>query len=544
LFTIDIFISILVGAFILALILIPISTKLAWKLGAIDHPTARGSHHQPVSRLGGLGVVFALMITLLVFLPIDSLLFSFLSGLLAIAVIGVIDDIWRISAKIKFAGQILAALIFIYSGGGVIENLGDLFAIGEIDLNWMALPFTVLVMVGGMNAINLSDGLDGLASGMALIAAMFLAIFAWHVGSQDVVVITIALCGAILGFLRFNTYPAKLFMGDVGSLSLGFCLAALLIFLSNQTSEKIQLILDTLLVMGRRIYNRQNPFSADRTHLHHRLLSLNLPHSLVVTVMYLLMAAFGLLAIIIHSQPAYIQLLSLLGFGGSIFATIIYAQYRGFDWKKYHEVFVRQGLSSEHRITQFSIHYGNLINRLLLVIFILPAIWLTKINEITGHLPVILAGLLTLVIWSHRKEFERILVGSAYLAIFVLLFEFNNSAQLNHFYGYALWLTATITMVWVAYKIVYYRRTKILFTTGFELILLMLVWFIPFIAVPFLGLGTETEQQALRSACLQSLPIFLLVKLHFSRDSGSHFVVIGGLAALLTLVWLRGHFGF
>jgi len=307
----------LLGAFVLALILVPISTQLAWKVRAIDFPTTRGVHVNPIPRLGGLAIVLALLISLVLYLPLDRQIIAFIGGLLIVSSVGAIDDIHRLSAKVKFAWQIVAALIFIFAGGGVISNLGDIFGVGRVALGWASIPFTVLVIVGGINTINLSDGLDGLAGGFSVIAACFLALFAFQIGAQDVVVIAVILIGAVLGFLRFNTHPARLFMGDSGSLSLGYSLSALLVLLSNRNVTQLPLvsvvlalalpILDTLLVMGRRIYHGEHPFSPDKTHLHHRLLSLKLPHSLVVSIMYLIMASFGLAAVLLYDQPEWLQ---------------------------------------------------------------------------------------------------------------------------------------------------------------------------------------------------------------------------------------------
>jgi len=553
LFGFDALILIVVGAFLLALILIPISTKIAWKVGAIDYPTDRSSHGRPVPRLGGFGVVLALIATLFICLPINSMVIAFFSGLLIVAIVGFIDDIHRLSSKVKFFWQIIAALIFIYLGGGAINSLGDLFGLGAIQLGWLAIPFTVFVMVGGINTINLSDGLDGLAAGLAMIASVFLALFAWQIGCEHIVIMALALSGAILGFLRFNTYPARLFMGDIGSLSIGYSLSAFLVFISNCLGDQIQIIsivlvlalpiLDTLLVMGRRIYYGHAPFSPDKTHLHHRLLALHIPHSLVVSIMYVLMASFGLAAIALHSQPAWMQFCFLFVYGGVIFGSIIYAQHKGFNWKKIQKA-SRSNSLEHHRITRLASQYGSQINRLLLVVCILPIFLFAQTDTITGLFPLILSGLLLLVIWSHRQEYERVLMGCVYVAIVVSLFEFNIAAENNPFYKNYLWISAALISAWVIYKLLICNRFRVLFTTGFELLLLMVVWFIPFIALPFLDDELVLVQQSLRFACVQSVPVFLLIKLHFSRDTGNHFMVLGGFAFVLVTIWVRGNFGF
>jgi UDP-GlcNAc:undecaprenyl-phosphate GlcNAc-1-phosphate transferase len=553
LYSFDTLILILIGAFLLALILVPISTKIAWKIGAIDMPKSRGAHYKPIPRFGGFGIVLSLIITLVFFLPFDQHLIAFMGGLLVISSVGAMDDINPLAVKIKFIGQFIAALIFIFAGGGVISNVGDIFGMGRLELGWASLPFTILIIVGGINTINLSDGLDGLAGGFSVIAAFFLALFALQIGAQDVIIIAIALCGAVLGFLRFNTHPARLFMGDIGSLSLGYSLSALLVLLSNQSVKHLPLvsvvialalpILDTLLVMSRRIYHGQHPFSPDKTHLHHRLLALNLPHSLVVSIMYILMATFGLAAVMLYEQPEWFQFIFLFVYGGALLGVVILAQHLGFNYKKNRAVSMPVWLVS-HLLSRWLSRHGLLINRLLLVIVLLPAILFSTFSAASGWLPLILAGLLLLAIWSHRNEYERVLVGGVYVATVVLLFEFNLAAAHHPLYSNLLWITTGLMSIWVIQKLIFCQRLLILFTTGFELLLLILVWFIPFVMLPFSDKASDSVQQAMQYACLQSVPMFLLVKLHLSRDTGSHYVVLTGFIAVLTIVWTRGYFSF
>jgi len=156
-----------------------------------------------------------------------------------------------------------------------------------------------------MNALNLADGLDGLAGGISAIAAIFLGLFAYLSVDWVALWILLALVGSLFGFLRYNTHPAKLFMGDTGSLLLGYTLSAAAVMLVRNDPVGIHLapvtvaavlalpITDTLLVMSRRLRHGQNPFSPDRTHLHHQLLELGFPHAVVVRILYLSAGAFG-----------------------------------------------------------------------------------------------------------------------------------------------------------------------------------------------------------------------------------------------------------
>lgn len=547
---------VLISAFLLALVFVPLSTKIAWKIGAIDIPTNRGSHNQPIPRLGGLGVVFATLLTLSFFLSFDSKLMAFLIGLAVVSIVGVIDDVHRLSARLKFFWQIVAALIFILVGDVSITSLGDIVGVGAVKLGWLSIPFTVLVMVGGINAINLSDGLDGLAAGLSVIAACFFVLFALHDGVNEVIVIAVALCGALLGFLSFNTHPAKLFMGDVGSLSLGFSLSALLILFDNNhpvavgqmplVSLVLALalpILDTLLVMGRRIYHGEPPFSPDKTHLHHRLLALNLPHPVVVSVMYVLMASFGLTAALLYSQPEWLQFAMLFVQGGLIFGVVIFAQHRGFDWKKKTH-FKRPAWLTSSWIQSVAVQYGGAVTGLLLMLFFAPAIILPSFVSLLGWLPLMLTVLTMLAILFYRTDYQREIVGGIYVAIVVLLLEFNLVAQHDALYDKALCVIVAVSAVWVSIKLIYCERIIILFTTSFELLLLMVFWLIAFLMLPFSGIESATLKSALIDTCVESVPVFLLVKLHFSRNSGKHYLVLSGFAAALFGVWARSYFGF
>jgi UDP-GlcNAc:undecaprenyl-phosphate GlcNAc-1-phosphate transferase len=225
-------------------------------------------------------------------------------------------------------------------GGGALVNLGDFLGRGEITLDLLAVPFTIFCMVGGMNAFNLSDGLDGLAAGMAAIAAVFFAYFSWHAGAADLLLVCVALLGALIGFLRYNSYPAKLFMGDCGSLTLGYVLTALLVSGSQREGQHIPLVawamvlalplLDTLLVMARRMRYGHSPFLPDRTHLHHRLMTLGLSHPAVVAVMYVAMALFGTQALALQDHTDGFKFAALCLTGMMLFGCVTVLQHMGF----------------------------------------------------------------------------------------------------------------------------------------------------------------------------------------------------------------------
>ncbi|MDX8383926.1 MAG: MraY family glycosyltransferase, partial [Ghiorsea sp.] len=281
---------------ILSLLLTPASISFAKYIGAVDSPVGRSVHTTVMPRMGGLGMAIAVVVALMLFLKFDPSLLSLLVGALMIVLTGVFDDVVQISPAKKMLGQIVACVAFLYLSGLSIASFGDLLAMGSLTFpDPINLMVTLFCMLGIINAFNLSDGLDGLAAGITLIAAVFMAMLALLSQNWFALFVIVALIGSVLGFLKFNSHPAKLFMGDTGSLSLGFFVSCLVVCLVDFEGKvlvqpvTLALILalpisDTLIVMTTRILKGQSPVSADKTHFHHRLLDIGLSHSAVVVL--------------------------------------------------------------------------------------------------------------------------------------------------------------------------------------------------------------------------------------------------------------------
>ena len=220
----------LVCAMVVSFIMCPLVKSFAYKIGAIDVPKdSRRMHKKPVPRLGGLAIFLGFMVSILLFVHIDHQMKGILLGAVIIVVLGVVDDMTPLRAKFKFLVQICAALVAVYHGV-VIEILTNPNVFSDApywSLGWMKYPVTVLWIVGVTNAVNLIDGLDGLASGVSTISAMTMLVIAILVSEQQVAIVMAALAGACLGFMPYNKNPAKMFMGDTGSLFLGGAVAAL-----------------------------------------------------------------------------------------------------------------------------------------------------------------------------------------------------------------------------------------------------------------------------------------------------------------------------
>jgi UDP-GlcNAc:undecaprenyl-phosphate GlcNAc-1-phosphate transferase len=296
---------------IAALIALSITTActpalLRWgpRVGLTDRPGARKVHVTPVPRVGGIAMAAGILIPVLLTTPLSPANNGFLAGVLVLLVFGVWDDRSDLNYRLKFLGQFLAVGLCMVVGDVRIEwlTLGGRVMLPE-SLSWV---LTFVFLVGVTNAVNLADGLDGLAGGLALLCLCALAVLGTITGNFTVTAIALIESGAILGFLRFNTHPARVFMGDGGSQMLGFSIGVLAILATQREGSALSAglpllllglpILDTLTVMVRRVMAGRSPFSSDRNHIHHRLLDLGFAHGEAVILVYCLQVGLFLLA--------------------------------------------------------------------------------------------------------------------------------------------------------------------------------------------------------------------------------------------------------
>jgi len=270
------------------IVLIPIFSSVAVKLNFLDMPNERKVHASPIPKVGGIAMTLGIVIPILLWAPVNNFVRSVMLASWIIVIFGIVDDFKNINYKIKFAGQVAAALIVIYFGDLQIQTLGGLLPIGFELPGFISIPLTLLFIVGVTNAINLSDGLDGLAGGICLLSFLCLGYLSYQQGYKGPVIFSVAMIGAILGFLRFNTYPASVFMGDAGSQLLGFLFITLSLRLTQKESNLSPVlplilmglpILDTLTVMAERVLKGRWPFHPDKKHLHHKLLALGFYHN-------------------------------------------------------------------------------------------------------------------------------------------------------------------------------------------------------------------------------------------------------------------------
>ncbi len=301
-------------AFLLPLLgtlyLIPYLRIIASRINLLDIPKEkRKIHSSPTPLVGGVAIVISVVFSVMFLTGLQGMRGFFL-GLALLLLVGFLDDLLDLDSKRKFLAQIGATILMIYFSKTALLSFGDLLGLGPLKIMqtpWAIYPITIFCVVGVINAINLVDGLDGLAGGIAFIAFAAFALLAFFEGRPTLTLINLAFAGGLAGFLRYNWNPASVFMGDAGSLCLGFALAFMALALTQGkaagVSPVIPLIIlalpitDTIVVMTKRLLLKRNPFKADHYHFHHILLRCGLSRVCTVCTLLVLSLAAASLAI-------------------------------------------------------------------------------------------------------------------------------------------------------------------------------------------------------------------------------------------------------
>ncbi|HIT32885.1 MAG TPA: undecaprenyl/decaprenyl-phosphate alpha-N-acetylglucosaminyl 1-phosphate transferase [Candidatus Enterenecus stercoripullorum] len=306
----------------------PLVKAFSVKVGAIDVPKDnRRMHDHPIPRLGGLAIFLGFMFAVVLMVPLNGSERGMLLGAVIIVVLGIFDDIYALPAKLKFVVQIVAALISVLAGNQIsILSNPNIFSENPIWVldDWLSIALSVIWVVAITNAVNLIDGLDGLACGVSTISSAAMLIIALLV-KLDVAMIMGALVGACIGFLPYNFNPAKIFMGDTGATFLGFIMANM----SIQGMFKMYTIISFVapfLILGlpifdvcfavvRRLSKGQSPMRPDRSHIHHRLIDMGLSQKQAVGMLYVISAILGLSAVVLTTSGALRALIFLAAAG-------------------------------------------------------------------------------------------------------------------------------------------------------------------------------------------------------------------------------------
>jgi UDP-GlcNAc:undecaprenyl-phosphate GlcNAc-1-phosphate transferase len=340
-----------------SMLAIPLVWKAAPYLGLLDRPDSRKVHTAPVPRVGGWGITLGAIVPLLVSLHLDPLLQSYVLGVLVLFAFGVWDDARELGHWAKFAGQLVAVSIVVWYGDLHVARLPFDFTLGPIAGNLL----TTFALVGAINAINHSDGLDGLAAGESLLSAIAIAVLGYVVGDALLVAVALATIGGLLGFLRYNSHPARVFMGDSGSQVLGLTLGFLVVYLTQVANTAIGAALpllllglpiaDILMVLYQRIRGGRHWFKATRNHVHHRLLELGFDHYETVIVIYTIQALLVVSAVPLRFENDAAVAATYLGVVGSLFAALRLAERRG--WR------LRRRGASGSRVAALAARFGD-----------------------------------------------------------------------------------------------------------------------------------------------------------------------------------------
>jgi len=306
-------------SFIICLMMLPIIIRLSNRYNLVDNPNERKVHKVPVSRLGGLGIVMGILATVPLWFINGNFYFlmHLLASLIILIIIGVTDDLKELTPKVKFIGQIIAALLLAHAGL-LIENMFGIFGVDHMP-HLIQYLLTVFIVTGIINAFNLIDGIDGLAGGLVLInmAGFFFLFFLS--GEYSLALLSASTVGALLAFLKYNYHPAKIFMGDTGSMILGFLLSAagiLSLVMSRHTNSYFNYsetaiivfsifllpVYDTLRVFAGRVIKKKSPFSPDKTHIHHLLMQTGFNHPKSAKILYAANVVIILTGFLVRSE--------------------------------------------------------------------------------------------------------------------------------------------------------------------------------------------------------------------------------------------------
>lgn len=331
----------LIIAAVVTVALVPLLERKASLLHVMDGPGPRKVHERPIPRVGGIAMAVGAAIPLLIWLPIDRQWASYLFGGAIILIFGVLDDRYTLPAGLKLAGQFIGVGCAVLIGGLGVHSV---YLGGVVELPaGLAAVLAYAFVLGITNAINLADGLDGLAGGTSALSFAALVALTFGTDQGGPILVAVVMLGALLGFLRYNSYPARIFMGDGGSQLLGYTLGvlALLVTQGAGTAYSAALpllvlglpLIDMLAVIVMRLREGRSPFVADQNHLHHRLLDLGFDHFEAVALIYLLQVGLLLLAWFMRFQPDVVVLAAFVTVAIAAVGSVLLAQRAGWHWR-------------------------------------------------------------------------------------------------------------------------------------------------------------------------------------------------------------------
>lgn len=530
-----------ISSLVISMILIPPLIKSAGRLQFIDFPGDRRMHTAPVARVGGIAFAAAAFVSILIWIPKDTVVLSYLLGGLIILCCGVWDDSANLHFRTKFLFQVLAALVVVIFGKVQITTLP--FLDGTTLSLWLSIPITVVSILGITNAVNLSDGLDGLAGGLSLLSFSGLAFLAWLSGDSAVLVMVISILGGIFGFLRFNTYPARVFMGDGGSQFLGFSLGVLSLILTDSArgpySPLIALLMvglpvfDTIGVMIQRWRAGQSLFKADRNHIHHKLISAGLFHHEAVILIYLVQIILISLACLLRFQTDPVLISVCAGLAGIFFILFFKIGKEPLVWKRdemapISELLVR--LKSSQRLSKLPIHFLSILVPLFLavIVFVPPKIPIDFSHMAFGLLALLLTALLS------GKGIQTLIRAGLYVGGAFGVYLSEEALASLSFFPHFVFILIYLTLAGLIILTVWTNKIESFQTTPLDFLILFIVLILSLL------MKIEVGGLVLGLFAAKLIILFYAIEILLNRFSNRLGVLSGVSVWTLVIIGLRG----
>ncbi len=479
-------------ALFLTIALIPLLIRLSSQLGLVDDPSAeRKVHTSVMPRTGGLGIIIGAALPLLFLLPLEGYVIHLFTGCAIIVFFGLLDDRVELSYKWKLFGQALAALV-VMSGGIVLHKLPFL-GLEDAPL-WLSYPITFFFLVGVVNGVNFSDGLDGLAAGTSIMALLLIFLLALHAENAEVALIALTVVGGVLGFLRYNTFPANIFMGDAGSQFLGFVIACLAIQVTQSDVAPYSTLLPVLIlgipimdiiqVVPVRIKKQLPLPGPDKEHFHHQIAKLDFRHTDVVSLVYVLQAILlsGAYLLRYHSDlivALFYASYVLIILGSLLFANAIGWQFGGKDREMQFE---SRRAWVQRRLAWYTANSPRLVALMLSSFFLVVAAYLDPGRNLAWLLVVALLGSIACWLLAHlrfTRQFIRLLLYLASAAVsYLLLFP----GEMGQVATYSLLVFSAVLVASLSLGIYLTGQRDFRITTQ-DLLILLVVLLLPLLPI-------------------------------------------------------------
>lgn len=529
-------------ALFLTIALIPLLIRFSSQLQLLDDPEDdRKVHDRVIPRSGGLAIVLGVFLPLLFLLPIEHEFKGLIWGSVAIVVFGYLDDRYELDYRWKFFGQFIA--IFAAMAGGIGMFQVPFMGLEPASL-WISLPLTFMFLLGTTNAVNLSDGLDGLAAGTSLLSLALITLFSLVQGTHSIALVALTVIGGLLGFLRYNTFPAQIFMGDTGSQFLGYMVACLAIMVSQGDQSAISPvlpllilglpILDTLTVMVIRIKEKRSPFSPDKNHLHHQLMSLGLQHYQAVGAIYIIQMALMVSAYLLRYESD----LLLLSFYAIFSTAIITCLYIGHK-KKVSEPISMADLEPEERrnfifrkLNWIYKNSGKVVEYGISAILILCAISVMDVGTDIAMTGLILFAVLLALCIVARKRTHLLARVCCYSASVSIVYAYSLTSH-DVYYRYFIYGLYTAVVLFLMLAIRMTRRNDFRLDTQ-DLLVLLLV-----IVVPLLPFDT-LDNNAVGEIALQLAVMMYSCEFILGRGLTNFRVICGASLISLLMIGVSG----